>query len=1126
MRRRPAPRRTGRASSSPRARRSSAGSRSEPPARCSRRPSPALPADERAALLAGAARHALPVLEPGAAEDGPGDLHRTLHGLHWLVAGLAANGPLALVVDDAQWADEASLRFLAYLAPRLEGLPVTVLLGVRNESGTTGVAPLDALLGAGALRPEALSPDGVAEVLAAVLGDEPGPAFARACAARTGGSPLLVRELAEELRAAGVAPDDARAGEVAAALPPGVEELLLHRLAGVTTDARVLAEALALLGEDDPPGAARALAGLDAREGAAAAAALAEAHLLDPADGRRLRHPLLRDAAVRALPPARAGLLHGHAARLLHRMGAPPARVVAHLLASDAGDGDPWAVGRLRDAAHEAMAQGAAAEAAVTLRRALAEPPSAGERPAVLRELGEAELAALEPAAAEHLAEALREAPSIDLAVALATAHYHAGRHAEAADVLLAEIDRLGEDAREERLNLEAVLGVLGRYGLETAPRLAGRLEAAAEGLTGATPAERHVLAVLAEQQPGEEAEGLERAALAGEELIGHGLMPGPSEGVGTVAMHLHAGHPDRAEALAGRLRRWRSRPARRSATRSRSPRGSWSISTSGASPRPRRARGPRSPPWRGSGSRRSRPPRASSCRSSPSEGTSPPRSGRGGLRPGRRVPESMVLNPLLYARGVLRLAQGRHTEAAEDLRELGRRHARWDMHRPSPPWRSGAALALLALGDRTEARRLADEQVALARAWGTPRSLGPPCASRRSAGPGRTRRGPGRRGRLARRDAVAARARPCPVRPGRGAAPRGQPPRGAGRARGGDGPRLRLRGVPPRRARRRRAARQRRPPAPAGDHRAGRADAERGARRVARLDRSHEPRHRAGAVHHARDGRDAPDARVPQAGGAGTRRARRARSRGDPHPHRVMPADPPSALHPVRPMSAPVPPPTPEPDDPERAATGRNPWLWATAVVAVLAIALGVWALNERSNADDAKADLEAQQQTATAPAPPPPTTQETQSQTVTETQTVASDESRTGLLAAATAALAAARKQLNESDAQVEDLEAEVDDANAEADKAEQEAQQAAQDAASAPPAEQPKAEAEQAQAEERQAGAKAKAAASCAKAMLEIVGQIPQAESAEAGLQTASEEITALVPKCKESVTTAGS
>ena len=53
-------------------------------------PVASLPPAERAALLAGAARHALPVLEPGAAEAGPGDLHRTLHGLHWLVAGLAA----------------------------------------------------------------------------------------------------------------------------------------------------------------------------------------------------------------------------------------------------------------------------------------------------------------------------------------------------------------------------------------------------------------------------------------------------------------------------------------------------------------------------------------------------------------------------------------------------------------------------------------------------------------------------------------------------------------------------------------------------------------------------------------------------------------------------------------------------------------------------------------------------------------------------------------------------------------------------------------------------------------------------------------------------------------------------
>lgn len=39
--------------------------------------------------------------------------------------------------------------------------------------------------------------------------------------------------------------------------------------------------------------------------------------------------------------------------------------------------------------------------------------------------------------------------------------------------------------------------------------------------------------------------------------------------------------------------------------------------------------------------------------------------------------------------------------------------------------WRSQAALAFMRLGDRGEARRLATEELALARAWGAPRALG-----------------------------------------------------------------------------------------------------------------------------------------------------------------------------------------------------------------------------------------------------------------------------------------------------------------------------------------------------------------------------------------------------------------
>ena len=54
-----------------------------------------------------------------------------LHALYWLVARLAEREPLLLVVDDAHWADEPSLRFLVYLAGRLSDQPIAVLVGAR-----------------------------------------------------------------------------------------------------------------------------------------------------------------------------------------------------------------------------------------------------------------------------------------------------------------------------------------------------------------------------------------------------------------------------------------------------------------------------------------------------------------------------------------------------------------------------------------------------------------------------------------------------------------------------------------------------------------------------------------------------------------------------------------------------------------------------------------------------------------------------------------------------------------------------------------------------------------------------------------------------------------------------------
>ena len=55
------------------------------------------------------------------------------HSVLWLCAALADEQPLALVVDDAQWADRSSLEVLSYLARRIEDLPLLIVVGARAD---------------------------------------------------------------------------------------------------------------------------------------------------------------------------------------------------------------------------------------------------------------------------------------------------------------------------------------------------------------------------------------------------------------------------------------------------------------------------------------------------------------------------------------------------------------------------------------------------------------------------------------------------------------------------------------------------------------------------------------------------------------------------------------------------------------------------------------------------------------------------------------------------------------------------------------------------------------------------------------------------------------------------------
>jgi AAA ATPase domain len=99
--------------------------------------------EERDLALAGAAGLAAPLL---VADRPAGPVTSTedagfavVHGLYWLAANLSEQVPLLVAVDDLHWADSASLRWIAYLAHRIEGLALVVAAPPRGTRDDRGV---------------------------------------------------------------------------------------------------------------------------------------------------------------------------------------------------------------------------------------------------------------------------------------------------------------------------------------------------------------------------------------------------------------------------------------------------------------------------------------------------------------------------------------------------------------------------------------------------------------------------------------------------------------------------------------------------------------------------------------------------------------------------------------------------------------------------------------------------------------------------------------------------------------------------------------------------------------------------------------------------------------------------
>jgi DNA-binding CsgD family transcriptional regulator len=416
--------------------------------------------EERADALAGAAALAEPLFNPEQFDTGTGadSSLATLHGLYWLTANLAAQRPLLLAIDDLHWCDLSSLRWLAYLLPRMEGLGLSVVVGLRPSEAGEDPALLDQIVSdplATVIRPAPLSIEATARFLREALTRTADDAFCAACHEETGGNPLLLRELVHAIAVEGVVPIEANVPHLRELEARAGSRAVSLRLAWLPPEATALAQAVAVLGDDSDLRQAAELAGVDEETASEALAALVRVDVLRPQQPLGFVHPLIRAAVYESLTSLEREQGHERAAALLAAAGAEPERVAAQLLRSPPA-GNTQTVARLREAARRAGTRGASESAVAYLRRALAEPPDAADRPDVLVELGSAEIRVSGEAAVEHLQEAreLIDDPVKKAEIALLLGRQLYLLRGEESDAVLTQalVDLDGADAELERL--------------------------------------------------------------------------------------------------------------------------------------------------------------------------------------------------------------------------------------------------------------------------------------------------------------------------------------------------------------------------------------------------------------------------------------------------------------------------------------------------------------------------------------------------------------------------------------------------------------------------------------------------------------------------------------------------
>ncbi len=688
-----------------------------------------------AALFTGRARFAAPVLgieldDPGASAPAAETVLPAIHGLYWMTLTLAETKPVALLVDDAHWADGASIRFLAYLAARVADSQVLVAACARpGEAADRLRHVLD--------HPQTVEPPRLSEHATASLvrGFVPGANedTCRSCFAATGGNAFYVREVATAIRDGDVDVGDIR---LAAWSPERVTRAVAGRIAALAPGAREVARACAVLGDRTALHTIATIAGLSDDDALEAVDSLRAGGIFAASRWVEFAHPIVRSAVEASIPPGLLASAHANAARLEAASGAAAERVALHLVASEPSE-DPWVCERLTEAASEALTRGAPEAAASYLERALAEPPPPGDRPRLLLELGTATAYALRSGAAAHVRHGFELAGSPDERLEAALLHGHlsmqAGRGADALEPLFRVLEESPADSARALL-------VEGFAANLTRAQLSGRLAAKpiVERLRRRTDvgpeAEPPVLIAIAAElaMEGVDAErAVELADSALERLEAVPPLARAFAGLTAVRVLIVADEHHRAQIAIDRaIDAARARGALfdfiyYAVSKANVELRAGRVFESEAEARSAYeiARGERWP--LGIASITSYLVAALVERGETDEAAELLRETKLD-GPAAELSDVYTANALLLARAGLRLASGEAQQALADLEELGARQGAFDEPNPSvSPWRSTMAIALGELGEHARARELAASEIELARRWGAPRAIG-----------------------------------------------------------------------------------------------------------------------------------------------------------------------------------------------------------------------------------------------------------------------------------------------------------------------------------------------------------------------------------------------------------------